>query len=89
MDTIRAFTFQQLAYQKYVAAETALRNLILQSIDNKYINELEDDNTGYAKVSPLKLTTHTDDADHTLNEENMRRQWTPPLPIADLFEQLK
>ena len=96
MDTIRAFTFQQLVYQKYVAAETALRNLILQSIDNKYINELEDDNTGYANVTPLKLMTHIwdnyatiDDADHTINEENMRRQWNPPQPIADLFEQLK
>ena len=96
MDTIRAFTFQQLAYQKYVAAETALRNLILQSIENKYINELEDDNTGYVNVTPLHLMTHIwdnyasiDDADHTLNEENMRRQWTPPQPIADLFEQLK
>ena len=96
MESIRAFTFHQLAYQKYVAAETALRNLILNSIEDKYINELEDDNTGYTDVSPLKLMTHIwdnyatiDDADHTINEENMRRQWSPPQPIADLFEQLK
>ena len=96
MESIRAFTFHQLAYQKYVAAETALRNLILNSIEDKYINELEDDNTGYTDVSPLKLMTHIwdnyatiDDADHTINEENMRRQWAPPQPIADLFEQLK
>ena len=58
MDTIRAFTYQQLAYQKYVAAETALRNLILQSIEDKYINELENEHTGYADVTPLKLMTH-------------------------------
>ena len=96
MESIRAFTFHQLAYQKYVAAETALRNLILNSIEDKYINELEDDNTGYNDVSPLKLMTHIwdnyatiDDADHTINEENMRRQWAPPQPIEDLFEQLK
>ena len=96
MESIRAFTFHQLAYQKYVAAETALRNLILNSIEDKYINELEDDNTGYTDVSPLKLMTHIwdnyatiDDADHTINEENMRRQWAPPQPIEDLFEQLK
>ena len=30
VDSIRTFTFQQLAYQKYIAAKTALRNLILQ-----------------------------------------------------------
>ena len=88
MDAIRAFTYQQLAYQKYVAAETALRNLILQSIEDKYINELEDEITGYTLVTPLKLMTHIwdnygtiDDADHALNEENMRGQWSPPLFI--------
>ena len=96
MDTIRAFTFQQLAYQKYVAAETALCNLILQSIADKCINELEDGHTGCALVSPLKLMTHIwdnyatiDDADHAINEDNMRRQWSPPQPIADLYDQLK
>jgi len=30
-----------------------------------------------------------DDADHAANEEAMKKPWTPPVPIATLFEQLK
>ena len=30
-----------------------------------------------------------DDADHTLNEQRMRAQWTPPTPIETLFDQLE
>ena len=30
-----------------------------------------------------------DDADHARNEDNMKRPWSPPQPIVDLFEQLK
>ena len=96
MDTIRSFTFQQLTHQKFIAAKTALRNLILNAIDDKYINEKEDETTGYSKVSPLDLMTYIwenyatiDDADHARNEDNMKRPWSPPQPIADLFEQLK
>ena len=78
MDAIRAFTYQQLAYQKYVAAETALRNLILQSIEDKYINELD-----WTHISNTSQThdwdnyATFDDADHAIIEENMRRQWSP------------
>ena len=81
MDSIRSFKFQQLTHQKFIAAKTALRNLILNSIDDKYINELENENTGYTKVSPLPLIAYiwnnyatSDDADHARNEENMKRQ---------------
>ena len=35
IETIRAFTFQQQIYLKYVATKTALRNLILNTIDDK------------------------------------------------------
>ena len=27
-----------------------------------------------------------DDADRTRNEESMKRPWSPPQPIVDLFE---
>ena len=96
LQTIKAFELQQQTHLKYVATVVALRNLILNAVDNKYISDLEDDLTGYAKVSPLQLITHlwssygtVDDADHAANEEAMKKPWTPPVPIATLFEQLK
>ena len=96
MESLRSFTFKQLTHQKFIAAKTALRNLILNSIDDKYINEKENETTGYSKVSPLDLMTYIwdtyatiDDADHARNEDNMKRPWSPPQPIVDLFEQLK
>ena len=81
VDSIRTYTFQQQTYLKYVATKTALRNLILNSIDDKHVNELEDDNTVYTLVTPLEFKTYIwtnyasiDDADHARNEENMKRQ---------------
>ena len=55
--TIRAFEYSKQTYLKYIA-KSALRNLILNSVDDKYINKLENDDTGYALVSPLDLMTH-------------------------------
>ena len=89
LQAIKAFELQHQTYLKYVATVVTLRNLILNSVNNKYINDLEDDLTGYAKVSPLQLMTHlwsaygtVDDADHAANEEAMKKPWTPPEPIA-------
>ena len=96
LQSIKTFELQQQKYFKYNATVVALRNLILNAVDNKYITDLEDDLTGYAKVSPLELMTHlwtsygtVDDADHAANEEAMKKPWTPPEPIATLFDQLK
>ena len=96
LQSIKAFELQQQKYFKYNATVVALRNLILNAVDNKYITDLEDDLTGYAKVSPLELMTHlwtsygtVDDADHAANEEAMKKPWAPPEPIDTLFEQLK
>ena len=81
VDSIRTYTFQEQTYLKYVAIKTALRNLILNSIDDKYVNELQDENTVYTLVTPLEFKTYIwtnyasiDDADHARNEENMKRQ---------------
>ena len=96
LQSIKAFELKQQTYLKYIAIEIALRNLILNAVNDKYINELEDEDTGYAKVTPLQLMTRlwisygtVDDADHTANEEAMKKTWTPPEPIATLFDQLK
>ena len=96
LQAIKTYEFNKQTYLKYLATITALRNLILNSVDNKYISNLEHEDTGYARVTPLKLMTHLwdsygtiDDADHAKNEESMKQPWNPPEPIDTLFEQLK
>ena len=93
--TMQTFNFQQQEYFRFKATKAALRNLILNSIDEKYIKAKKDPSTRYAKVSPLDLMTYIwdtyggiDDADQTLNEQRMKSQWMPPTPIETLFEQL-
>ena len=94
--TMRTFNFAQQEFFRFKATKAALRNLILNSIDDKYIKTLKNEHTRYAKVSPLALMTHiwdtygtVDDADQTQNEIRMKQQWNPPTPIETLFEQLE
>ena len=94
--TMRTFNFAQQEFFRFKATKAALRNLILNSIDDKYIKTLKNEHTRYAKVSPLALMTHiwttygaVDDADQTQNEMRMKQQWNPPTPIETLFEQLE
>ena len=96
LQTIKAFEYNKQTYLKYIATITALRNLILNSVDDKYINKLEHEDSGYARVTPLQLMTHlwssydtVDDADHAADEDNMKKPWNPPEPIATLFDELK
>ena len=95
-EALRRFTQQQKAYNTYTNATKALRNLILNAVDDQYINELKHINTGYVKVSPLALLDHLwteygtiDGSDLTQNEKRMKAPWNPPAPIENLFKQLK
>ena len=58
LQSIKAFEYKKQTYLKYVETKIALRILILNAVDDNYINELEDEDTGYAKVSPLQLMTN-------------------------------
>ena len=92
----RQFTFDQNKFVKYQATVTALRNLILNAIDEKYVRSLRHEISGFANVHPYDLLTYIwttygkiDDADHSLNEQRMRAPWNPPTPIETLFDQLE
>ena len=96
IEVSRQFTFDQNEFVKYQATTTALRNLILNAIDEKYIRSLRHDISSYANVKPYDLLKYIwstygkiDDADHTLNEQRMRAPWSPPTPIETLFDQLE
>ena len=72
--TMRNFNFAQQEFFQFKATKAALRNFILNSIDEKYIKSLKNEHTRYAKVTPLNLMTHiwttygtVDDADQTHN----------------------
>ena len=93
IDSSRQFTFKQNEFMKYQATVTALCNLILKAIDEKYIRSLRHHISCYANVKPYDLLQHIwntygkiDDADHTLNEQRMKAQWSPPTPIESLFD---
>ena len=57
-ETMRSFNFSQQEYFHFKATKAALRNLILNSIDGKYIKSLKHELTRFAKVSPLELMTY-------------------------------
>ena len=92
IDSSRQFTFKQNEFMKYQATVTALCNLILKAIDEKYIRSLRHHISCYANVKPYDLLQHIwntygkiDDADHTLNEQRMKAQnglHQPPLKLS-------
>ena len=95
MATIRTFNFSEQKYFRFKVTKAALRNLILNSIDEKYIKSLKHEFTCFAKVTTLDLITYIwdtydtiDDADQTLYDQRMKQQWMPQTPIETLFEQL-
>ena len=95
-ETIRAFQEELQEYRKYCATRTALKNLIINAVDDTYISKLKHAKTKYALVTPLELLNHlhttygtVDDHDKTENEERMKQTWCPPTPIEKLFTQLQ
>ena len=95
-EAIRAFNEEKQEYQKYMHTRTALRNLILNAVDDKYICKLKKPRTHYALVDPYNLVEHlqttygtVDDHDRTANEERMKKEWDTNQPIEIVFEQLR
>ena len=57
-EAIIIFQKHQRQFNRYRNAGTALKNYIINSVDDKYIKTLKHKITRYAKVSLLKLLTH-------------------------------
>ena len=53
VESSRQFTFQQHEYMKFQATNQAIRNLILNATDDKYIKTLKHKITSYANISPI------------------------------------
>ena len=74
----------------------ALKEQIIASVDDQYINVLEANIIGYTNVTPLQLLEHlwknygkTQENDLSANETMMKTAWHPPTPIEELYKQLR
>jgi len=95
-NAIREYTENLNEYRLYCATETALRNLIINATDDKYIAELKRPRSLYMLCTPGELLDHLwdkygsiDKKDRSDNEKRMKAPWSPPEPIETLFRQLK
>ena len=95
-EVLRLFKFQQAQYTRYRNTSTALKNCIINAVDDEYTEKLKKKITGYATVTPLELLTHlwtnygeVGENDLKPNEARMKAQWNPPTPIETLFKQLE
>ena len=67
--------------------------MIINSVDDEYINDLCDPLTKYSLVTPNELLKHLwsnygkiDQGDLSANEDRMKMPWTPPIPIEILLK---
>ena len=94
-EAIRVHQQEQNEYITFITTKTILQAMIINSVDDQYINKLCNPVTKYALVTPLQLLTHLwntygkiDQGDLSANEERMKAPWSPPTPIETLFKQM-
>jgi hypothetical protein len=104
-ETNRILTFQQEMrnHEKEVntwtihqAALTALRNLIINNIDEEYIAEHCNALTGFRLVTPATLLDHIKDNYGDVepmqlkeNEKTLEAPWDPSTPVATLYKRIE
>jgi hypothetical protein len=83
-------------YNTYIDTKKLLRNMIINKVDDMYINSLKHRITKYANVNPITIITHLKQtygqiqlSDKTANYKRMTIPWNPPAPIEQLWKQLQ
>ena len=91
----RLYIAQKKVFYTYKVEEKALCSLILNSVDDQYINHLKDAKTKYSKVAPRtileslwKSYEKVEVSDLSANDKRMKVQWNPPTPVSNLWKQL-
>jgi hypothetical protein len=94
-EAMRRFQQDKDDYRQHVVIKTILKNQVISSVHDTYIEKLKKKRTGFAKVTAFELLEHLwktysniDDLDLTENEARMKAPWNEPTPIEDLFKQL-
>ena len=90
------FQEKQSIYNKYRNASTALKNCIINAVDDKDIKTLKNKVARYAKVTSNELLKYLWQTygEVTIvylkyDEAQIKTQWNPPVPIESLFLQLE
>ena len=82
-------------YKRYRSGLTALTNVILSNIDHKFIEEHNNEWTGFTQVHPFTLLTYINneygqvsDDKLTTNENKLNEPWDPTTPIQTLYNHI-
>jgi hypothetical protein len=92
----RQHAVDKAIYTTYVEVNAALRAQLLLAVPDEYLEDLKSQTMGYGSVSCLALLTHLwanfgsiSASELIANRESMYKAWSPPMPLENLFSQLK
>jgi hypothetical protein len=95
-ETTRLHREAKQVYRRYHNVDQAIKKLIIESFDDAYLNELSDQNVGYANYPSLQLLTHhlpyyamIAPTELTQNFERLNTPYDPNQPIEMLFQQIQ
>jgi hypothetical protein len=76
--------------------DIALRNSVLASVEEQFIEHLFDDVTGFGSLTTITILNHLSTTYGVITREQMRANlalfnsdWSPPTPIENLFQRFK
>jgi hypothetical protein len=83
-------------YSTYHNVDQAIKKMILEAVDDAYLNALSDEVAGYANCTSLDLLTHLltfyamiAPTEFTQNYERLNTPYDPNQPIETLFQQIQ
>jgi hypothetical protein len=95
-DTTRLHREATQVYRTYHNVDQEIKKLIIESLDDAYLNALSDKIVGYANCTSLQLLTHLltyyamiAPTELTQNYERLNTPYDPNLPIESLFQQIQ
>jgi hypothetical protein len=95
-ENLRKHDEAKKAFKLYHDVDKALRKQLIIATPEVYLQDIKDPILGYANTTCLEIITHLRDTygeisqeDLDANELRMGAAWNPPMPIEDLFEQLR
>jgi hypothetical protein len=95
-ETTRLHREATQVYRTYHNVDQAIRNFIIESFDDAYLNALSDEIVGYANCTSLQILTHLltyydmiAPTDLTQNYERLNTPYDPNQPIETLFQKIQ
>jgi hypothetical protein len=83
-------------YRTYHNVDQTIKKVIIESVDDAYLNSLSDEIVGYANCTSLQFLTHLltyyaliTPTELTQNYERLNTPYEPNIPIETLFQQIQ